>query len=171
MSETKASTDPLWHAGCLEGYAACLSAMSDADHPTVHGDQALALLRDMAKDKELERAGQEGSSTWTVLAEAVVSEKCEEALAVFSRHPPLGSLEVELCFKTARFHACAQPIPRVSRDAASSALRRRVSRGAHAPPRPVGDGSAGERCDRLLDGRSGSVDRSVSGCFAVVLNS
>ncbi|CAN0043484.1 unnamed protein product, partial [Hapterophycus canaliculatus] len=70
MSETKASTDPLWHAGCLEGYAACLSAMSDADHPTVHGDQALALLRDMAKDRELEKAGQEqGSSTWTVLAE------------------------------------------------------------------------------------------------------
>ncbi|CAM9522068.1 unnamed protein product [Ectocarpus sp. 6 AP-2014] len=164
MSETKASTDPLWHAGCLEGYAACLSAMSDADHPTVHGDQALALLKDMAKDKELERAGQEGSSTWTVLAEAVVSEKCEEALAVFSRHPPLGSLEVELCFKTARFHACAQPTPRVSRDAASSALRRRVSRGAHAPPRTLGDGSTGERCG-LLDGRSGSVDRSVSGCL------
>lgn len=72
MSETKASSDPLWHAGCLEGYAACLSAMSDADHPTVHGDQALALLRDMAKDKGLEKAGQqEGSSTWTVLAEGV----------------------------------------------------------------------------------------------------
>lgn len=72
MSETKASSDPMWNAGCLEGYAACLSAMSDADHPTVHGDQALALLRDMAKDKGLEKAGQqEGSSTWTVLAEGI----------------------------------------------------------------------------------------------------
>lgn len=71
MSDTKASSDPLWYAGCLEGYAACLSAMSDADHPTVHGDQALALLRDMAKDKQLEKAGLEGSSTWTVLAEGM----------------------------------------------------------------------------------------------------
>ena len=71
MSDTKVTSDPLWHAGCLEGYAACLAAMSDADHPTVHGDQALALLRDMAKDKELEKAGQEGSSTWTVLAEGL----------------------------------------------------------------------------------------------------
>lgn len=69
MSETKASSDPLWHVGCLEGYAACLVAMSDADHPMVHGDQALALLRDMAKDKDLEKAGQMTSSTWTALAE------------------------------------------------------------------------------------------------------
>ncbi|CAN0324288.1 unnamed protein product, partial [Pylaiella littoralis] len=125
MSDTKASSDPLWHAGCLEGYAACLSAMSDADHPTVHGDQALALLRDMAKDKELEKAGQEGSSTWTVLAEAVVSEKCQEALAVLRGCPPLGSLEVELCFKTARFHACAQPNPRW--DEALAALLRALT--------------------------------------------
>lgn len=71
MSETKASSDPLWYVGCLEGYAACLVAMSDADHPMVHGDQALALLRDMAKDKDLEKAGQATSSTWTVLAEGM----------------------------------------------------------------------------------------------------
>lgn len=79
MSETKASSDPLWHAGCLEGYAACLAAMSDADHPTMHGDQALALLRDMAKDKDVEKAALSTSSTWTVLAEG-------QLVCAFLRH-------------------------------------------------------------------------------------
>lgn len=46
------------------------------------------------------------------VSSAVVTEKCAEALSVLSRYPALGSLEVELCFKTARFHACAQPEPR-----------------------------------------------------------
>lgn len=46
------------------------------------------------------------------IIKAVISEKCEEALSLLSRYSILGALEVELCFKTARFHACAQPVPR-----------------------------------------------------------
>ncbi|CAM9360467.1 unnamed protein product [Choristocarpus tenellus] len=113
MAETK-SSDPLWYVGCLEGFAACLVAMSDPEHPTVHGDQALALLRDMARDnKDLDRASQATtSSTWMVLAKGIIVEKIQEALSVLSRYSAFGCLEVELCFKAARFHASALPEPR-----------------------------------------------------------
>ncbi|CAM9478724.1 unnamed protein product, partial [Discosporangium mesarthrocarpum] len=109
MSETK-TLDPLWYAGCLEGYAACLVAMSDPEHPTVHGDQALTLLKDMARDKtDLDKAAQAASSTFMVLAEGIIVEKINEALSVLGRYSMLGTLEVELCFKAARFYSSARP--------------------------------------------------------------
>lgn len=97
MSDTKASSDPLWHAGCLEGFAACLAAMSDADHPTVHGDQALALLREMTREKDVERTGLSTQSTWTILAEGSSldlfprgSRRCSCGDNVLDHRPAVG---------------------------------------------------------------------------------
>ncbi|CAM9163956.1 unnamed protein product, partial [Phaeothamnion confervicola] len=102
--------DLLWYAGALEGYACCLVAMSDPEFPTMHVDPVL--MKEIARDKSADvdkAAGQVTSSTWTYLTEGVVTERCGEALQLLSRSATLAPLEVELCFKLARFHARAAP--------------------------------------------------------------
>jgi Transport protein Trs120 or TRAPPC9, TRAPP II complex subunit len=168
-----AKGDPLWHAGALEGFAACLVALADVDSPSAIPPEIFKLVAGREQDgsssssssssttasKLLSNSingggggGASGSSTFSQVMRRGVVERCQEALRRLSEAPVLAPLELELCFKLARYYAAECSSSSFSSSSSSSSQHHRATAAAAAAAAAAAGGapeSAESRAVRL----------------------